>query len=191
MVARERASLGILAGGRGTRLGGVDKAFVEHAGVPLLDRVLAAAGAGFGEILVSHNLPAAPRRGFYESRGCRFIGDSLAAGQGPLAGLFALLEAARCEWLLSLPVDLASPSAMVVDALLSTQGAQLRDADGRQPLVALWPVAAARVAVRQALEAGERAAHPLAARLHLAIVELAPLRLGNLNTPADFSTPHE
>jgi molybdopterin-guanine dinucleotide biosynthesis protein A len=62
----------------------------------------------------------------------------------------------------------------------------VRDGEGLQPLVALWPVASARTAVADALAAGELAVHPLARLLGLAVLDLSPGRLGNLNTPADF-----
>lgn len=186
MPTRDEASLGILAGGRGRRLGNVDKAFVAYEGVPLLARVLDAAGEGFREILVSHNLSREPGRLAYEARAIRFVADQHAAGEGPLAGLDALLHAAQSPWLLTLPVDLAQPSWAVVAALLEGEGAVVRDGDGPQPLVALWPVSRARRAVRAALDGGERAPQVVAATLGLQVLDLAPWRLGNLNTPEDF-----
>jgi molybdenum cofactor guanylyltransferase len=182
--SRDRASLGILAGGRGLRLGGVDKAAIEVEGVSLLQRLLDAAGDGFLEILVSHNLPDAPLRTGVHARGLRFVADRVAAGEGPLAGLDALLQACRGEWLLTLPVDLARPTRVLVDALLARDGAVARDADGLQPLVALWPVVPSRTAVRDALRRGERAVHPVVDRVGLQPVDTP--RLGNLNTPRDF-----
>lgn len=184
MPSRDRASLGILAGGRGLRLGGLDKAAIEVEGVSLLERLLDAAGSGFADILVSHNLPDAPLRARLHARGLRFVADEVAAGEGPLAGLDALLQACRGEWLLTLPVDLARPSRALVDDLLAQDGAIARDPDGLQPLVALWPVGPARKAVREALGRGERAVHPLAGQLGLHAVDTP--RLGNLNTPRDF-----
>ena len=184
MPSRDRASLGILAGGRGLRLGGVDKAAIEVAGVSLLQRVLDAAGHGFAEVLVSHNRPDSPLRAGSGVDGLRFVPDDGGEGQGPLAGLDALLRACRSEWLLTLPVDLAHPTRAMVDAMLAHDGAVARDADGLQPLVALWRVTPARQAVRDALGRGERAVHPLVAQLALHGVELPPL--GNLNTPRDF-----
>ena len=188
MAARDRVSLGILAGGRGSRLGGADKAFVELPSGSLLDRVLAAAGAGFAEVLVSHNRPEDPRRLRYQQAGVRFVADAGGAGQGPLAGLDALLRVARGEWLLTLPVDLADPSIGFLDALLASSGAVLRDGDGLQPLVAHWPVASARLATHAALETGRLAVRGIADTLGLPVLDISPRRLGNLNTPDDLRT---
>ena len=187
MVPRDRVSLGILAGGRGSRLGGADKAFLQWQSRDLLEHALQCIGSGFAEVLVSHNRQDDPRRRAYEQQGLRFVADGVAAGQGPLAGLDALLHAAAGDWLLTLPVDLADPSGVPVDTLLEAGGAVLRDADGLQPLVALWPVPRTRVAVRAALAAGERSVQALAAMLQLRMIDIAPRMLGNLNTPGDFA----
>jgi molybdenum cofactor guanylyltransferase len=186
MATRDRVSLGILAGGRGSRLGGADKAFLQLPSGTLLGRVLAAAGTGFADVLVSHNRLDDPRRLRFEQAGVRFVADADSAGQGPLAGLGAMLEVARGGWLLSLPVDLAAPSSEMVESLLATQGAVLHDADGLQPLVALWPVFEAQQAVREALASGQLAVHDVVARLGIPTIDITPRRLGNLNTPDDL-----
>ena len=186
MPARARVSLGILAGGRGARLGGVDKAFLHFCGEPMLDRVLAAAGDGFGQRLVSHNDPRNPARKAWLDRGIVFVADRVAAGEGPLSGLHAVLHAAQGDWLLSLPVDLRQVPSDMVESLLATEGAVARDADGLQPLVALWPRRDALSAAEDALAAGERAVQYLARSLRLPVLDFGDRELGNLNTPADF-----
>ena len=88
---------------------------------------------------------------------------------------------------MSVPVDLRQLPFDLPERMLAVgQGVMVSDADGLQPLVALWPVAEARDIVARALAAGEHAVHPLATRLRLAVLDISPGRLGNLNTPADF-----
>ena len=53
MIARDAITLGILAGGRGQRLGGRDKAWVRHRGAPLVENILMAFPGAFAERLVS------------------------------------------------------------------------------------------------------------------------------------------
>jgi molybdopterin-guanine dinucleotide biosynthesis protein A len=72
------------------------------------------------------------------------------------------------------------------DCTRESVGASARDADGAQPLVALWPVRESRAALAAALDAGEGAVHRVQAALGFAVCELSPLRFGNLNTPADL-----
>lgn len=183
---RAQVALGILAGGQARRLGGIDKALARHRGQTLIARTLAAAGEGYAQVLASYNganagdLPAE----------VWLVADMRPGFPGPLGGIQALLATARCDWLLTLPVDLADIPDGLVDRLLAScdgeNGVAARDADGEQPLVALWPVASSWSPVVAALDAGERAVHRVQQILGFTVCELAPLRLGNLNTPADF-----
>lgn len=189
MSARDQITLGILAGGLGQRLGGVDKAFVSLQGQTLLARTLAAMGEGYAQVLVSHNR-ADPR---IAQSGASAIADLRADFPGPLAGLEALLHAASSRWLVTVPVDIREIPPQLLEDLLQARlsaagcdGIVVADADGLQPLVALWPVAEARIASTRALNAGEHAVHRVIESLRFAIHDVSPLRLGNLNTPADF-----
>lgn len=183
MPARGQVCLGILAGGRGTRLGGADKAFVEFDGRSLLARTIAAMGIGYARTLVSYN-GRDPRAASF---GDAVLPDVRTGFPGPLAGLESLLANTPEPWLLTTPVDLRHLPADLAERMLAVgKGVVVRDADGLQPLVALWPVAEAQAVVARALAAGEFAVHPLATQLRLAVLDISPGRLGNLNTPADF-----
>ena len=183
---RSQLVLGVLAGGQARRLGGIDKALARHRGQTLIARTLAAAGGGFEQVLASYNgknadqLPAE----------VWVVPDLRPGYPGPLGGIQALLSAARADWLLTLPVDLADIPPGLVERLLDAcdgeNGVAASDADGEQPLVALWPVKSSWNPVVAALDAGERAVHRVQQILGFTACELAPLRLGNLNTPADF-----
>ncbi len=185
MIARDQVCLGILAGGQGRRLGGVDKAFLSYDGQTLLERCLQSAGNGFAQRLISH--PGSDVR--FSSNAIEAVHDFRPGQQGPLAGLEALLSATRSDWLLTVPVDAKTLPLVVFETLLRQEqgaGRVIRDADGLQPLVALWRVSAALPVVRQRLDSAQRDAHGLVAALGLTVCELAPVRLGNLNTPNDF-----
>ena len=183
-MSRARITLGVLAGGQALRLDGADKALRSYRGVPLAQRCLDALGSGFADTLASYNgagaLPAP----------LRAVPDLRKGYPGPLGGVEALLAASSSAWLLTVPVDLvelpADLDAQLSGCVSGDHGVAARDADGSQPLVALWPVASSRAAVRAALDAGERAVHRVQQALGFAVCDLSPLRLGNLNTPADF-----
>lgn len=184
MPARNQISLGILAGGQGLRLGGADKATACLHGVDLLSRTLAAAGPGFLETLLSYNGS--------DSRAARpglaWVPDIRPGHPGPLAGLESLLARARAPWLLTLPVDLRDANPGVLQRLCDSPGGRafIHDADGPQPLVAIWPVADTLRVVSSALNAGNKAVHPMLKQLDMAELDISPARLGNLNTPQDF-----
>ncbi|MFT7723586.1 MAG: molybdenum cofactor guanylyltransferase MobA [Roseateles sp.] len=93
----------VLAGGRGSRMGGVDKGLQPLAGRPLaahvIDRLAPQAGAVW--ISANRNLTA------YAALGCRVLRDPPGLEfAGPLAGMLAGLAALPAgAWLLTAPCD--------------------------------------------------------------------------------------
>lgn len=183
---RTDVTLGILAGGRATRLGGDDKAWVVYWGKPLIERTLHALGDAFATRLVSANR----NLDRHAALGLRAIPDRIEGFAGPLAGLDALLAACETPLLLTVPVDLRTiPDGFAARLHAAGEsGSVAQDANGLQPLIALWPVARARIAVADALARGKRAAHRIVAELALPVVHFNGADFGNLNSPADFLT---
>jgi molybdopterin-guanine dinucleotide biosynthesis protein A len=179
-------TLGILAGGRASRLGGRDKAWLERDGMPQVLALARRLAPGTRAVLVSANAGAER----YAAHGFDVVADRI-AGIGPLGGLEALATACSTPWLLTIPVDLVDvPSGgglLRALAAAGGDGAWAADEEGPQPLVALWRVAALREGLVQALAAGEPAVHALQARLRMARVPFAGQRFGNLNTPRDLA----
>lgn len=185
-IPRLQITLGLLAGGRATRLGGLDKAWLERAGVPQVLRWQRRFAGEVAATLVSANRE--PQR--YRDAGLQPVADRLPGGRGPIAGLDALLAHCPTPWLLTLPVDLVGVNECLLPTLAAeraTNGAYAEDDDGPQPLVALWRVDAARAAVDAALAAGLAAIHALHEPLGMRRVRFHGVRFGNLNTPADLA----
>jgi molybdopterin-guanine dinucleotide biosynthesis protein A len=177
-------TLGILAGGRATRLGGCDKAWLERDGVPQVLRMSRRFNTEVSAVLVSTNRHD-PR---YRSYGLAVVADRF-AGIGPIGGLDALAAACTTSWLLTVPVDLVGVNECLVPTLVASagdNGAFAQDDDGLQPLVALWRIENLRCAVPEAMKAGEHAMQALQARMNMACVRFTGVRFGNLNTPADL-----
>ena len=183
MLPAADLTLGLLAGGRGTRLGGVDKAWLERGGVPQVLRLARRFARECGAVLVSANGDTTR----YDAAGLRVVADRT-PGIGPLAGLESLAAACTTPWLLTLPVDLVDANDCLPRTLASIggDGAVARDDDGLQPLVALYRVAALREAVAAAIAAGEHAVQALQSRIGLPVVAFSGFRFGNLNTPEDL-----
>ena len=182
--ALECITLGVLAGGRATRLEGRDKAWTVYRGQSLIERCLHALGKGFAASLVSANRD----QGRYEFMGIRAIADRMPGFPGPLAGIDALLAACETRWLLTVPIDLRAIPRDLVQRLCAAGdgGAVAYDSSGIQPLIALWPVARARDAVAQAFARGEFAVHQVTSALALPVVHFDGADFGNLNTQDDF-----
>ena len=97
----ERITALVLAGGRGSRMGSVDKGLQPFDGEPLIARVLRRIAPQAGTILISANR----NRARYEETGGVVIADLVADQPGPLAGLHAGLAACRTEFLVAVPCD--------------------------------------------------------------------------------------
>jgi molybdopterin-guanine dinucleotide biosynthesis protein A len=178
-------TLGILAGGRATRLGGLDKAWIERDGVPQVLRWQRRFASEVATTTVSANRDLSR----YAEAGLQAYADRVEDDIGPIAGLETLLAQCETPWLLTLPVDLIGVNDCLLPTLIakrSENGSFAADDDGPQPLIALWKVVAAREAVASAILGGETAIHSLQAGLDMAWVRFHGVRFGNLNTPDDL-----
>lgn len=182
--APEGVTLGILAGGRATRLGGRDKAWMERGGRPLVLALATRLAPEVDATIVSANRNAER----YLAQGLPPVADRT-PDAGPLGGLDALAAACTTPWLLTIPVDVVNVNDCLLRSLRAAgaRGAWAEDDDGPQPLVALWPVDALRSGAAAALASGDFAVHALQARLGMGPVRFDGLRFGNLNTPADLA----
>ena len=178
-------TLGILAGGRATRLGGIDKAWIERDGVAQVLRIARRFTPEVDGVLVSTNRD--PSR--HVAHGLLPVAD-IRADTGPIGGLEALAHACSTQWLLTIPVDLIGLNDCLLPSLqfaAVANGAFAEDDDGPQPLVALWRADALLAAASAAIDARDFAVHSLQARLGMACVRFAGVRFGNLNTADDLT----
>ena len=111
----------ILAGGRGSRMGGVDKGLQTFNGMPLALHTLMRLqlGGGLSQIMINANRNLAA----YESFGAAVWPDGLADYAGPLAGFLTGLERCETPFLVTvpcdtplLPLDLVARLAQALDA---------------------------------------------------------------------------
>jgi molybdenum cofactor guanylyltransferase len=91
----------ILAGGRGSRMGGVDKGLQNHQGIALALHALLRLGPQVGQAMVNANR----NLGAYESFGVPVWPDPVADYAGPLAGFLAGLEHCETPLMLTVPCD--------------------------------------------------------------------------------------
>lgn len=91
----------ILAGGRGSRMGGVDKGLQPYRGVPLALHTLMRLGSQVGEVMINANRNLAA----YESFGVPVWPDADADFAGPLSGFLVGLERAETPFVVTVPCD--------------------------------------------------------------------------------------
>ena len=91
----------VLAGGRGSRMGGADKGLQPYQGMPLAMHALLRLSPQVGAVMINANR----NLGAYESMGVPVWPDASADYPGPLAGLLAGLERCETPYLVSVPCD--------------------------------------------------------------------------------------
>ena len=102
MIDKSQVTGIVLAGGRGTRMGGVDKGLQTHLGMPLAMHALLRLASQVGETMINANR----NLGAYESMGVPVWPDALPDYPGPLAGFLDRPRALRdTPYLVTVPCD--------------------------------------------------------------------------------------
>ena len=91
----------ILAGGRGQRMGGLDKGLMPLAGKPMVAHVLDALCPQVTTVLINANR----NQDRYAAFGHRVVADSIGEYYGPLAGMASTMELATTQYVLTVPCD--------------------------------------------------------------------------------------
>jgi molybdenum cofactor guanylyltransferase len=183
----------VLAGGRGSRMGGVDKGLQLHRGEPLALHALRRLQPQVAAVLVNANRNLST----YEGLGVPVLADPMPDHPGPLAGLLAALGHCHTPWLASVPCDSpnfpldlvarlrdAADAAQAPGALVVTQ-----DDEGgirQQPVFCLLSTAL-RDSVQHYLLAGERRILPwLRSQRCVEVVFADAAAFANINTLDDL-----
>lgn len=119
----------ILAGGRGSRMGGVDKGLQNFNGMPLALHTLMRLQLQVGTVMINANRNLSA----YESFGAEVWPDVLADYAGPLAGFLTGLERCETPYLVTVPCDTPRfPLDLVarLAAALEREGAEIAMAAG-------------------------------------------------------------
>ena len=181
----------ILAGGRGSRLGGQDKGLLSFRGRPLVEWVLAGLKPQVGTILISANRNLAA----YARYGYPVLPDALADYPGPLAGIREGLQAASTSWLLAVPCDVPHLPPDCAARLLQAASAQHAQAAyaraaGESHDAVLLMQRSLTAALEAYLQSGGRSVHGFLARQGALAVDFDdPQAFANLNTPQDLGMP--
>jgi molybdopterin-guanine dinucleotide biosynthesis protein A len=190
LIARAEVTALILAGGRATRLGGVDKAALVIDGEPILARQRAVLAPRVAEVVVATRAAV---------DGLRTVVDVI-EGAGPLAGIAGGFAAIATPWMLIVAGDMPYLHGALIDLLLATGGDEvdavaIRIGGRPEPLCGvLGPASRAAVARRIAAGRYKVAGLFLEEGLRIGWVEEEAVRgidpglrgLHNVNTAADL-----
>jgi len=149
-IARDDITGLILAGGRGSRMGGVDKGLQNHQGMPLAMHALLRLGPQVGQLMINANR----NLGAYESMGVPVWPDALPDYPGPLAGFLAGLEHCETPYLVTVPCDTPRFPLDLVERLADALEAAQAD-----------------IAMAATMENGERQVQPVFCLMKSALME--------------------
>jgi len=110
----------ILAGGRGSRMGGIDKGLQNFLGSPLALHAVIRLGGQVGQLMVNANR----NLGAYEALEVPVWPDSTPDFAGPLAGMLTGLEHCETPWLVTVPCDAPLFPLDLVQRLAAAASAQ-------------------------------------------------------------------
>ncbi|MBI3772113.1 MAG: molybdenum cofactor guanylyltransferase [Gammaproteobacteria bacterium] len=178
----------VLAGGRGSRLGGADKGLVEYQGRPLVAHVTAALRPQVSRIIIIANRHLDD----YAPYGDQVLPDNLADYAGPLAGIHTGLTATITPYALIVACDMPQLPSNVSELMLTAltkRNANLcitRDANGLQPFPMLIEVSMCEKTLERAANEHQAVMKWLDAQ----IVEVISLdenaKVLNINTRGDL-----
>ena len=178
----------VLCGGRGRRLGGVEKPLVRIGERRLVEFVIDSLRPQVSRIVLS--LGAGQDAKAYQSFGCDIFVDA-EADQGPLGGLVSCFAGAPGEWFLSCPGDAPWTAPDLVQALsgdaLARGAAVAHDGERRQNLTLL--VSRERAgSLTKFYAGGGRAVHRWLDANAIPATDLSGMAASfvNINTPADL-----
>jgi molybdopterin-guanine dinucleotide biosynthesis protein A len=178
----------ILAGGRSTRMGGRDKAFVTLAGRPLIAHAVSRLKPQVDTLLINSN--ADPAR--FAPYNLPVVPDILTGYHGPLAGIHAGLTHAPDVFLATTAVDIPFlPDDLVARLRAGIQTARCAYAsNGHQHALALLWAPGALTLVEEYLASGERSIKRFLAEHGARVLFDRPGHAGlfhNINTPEDLA----
>ncbi|BAO44945.1 molybdenum cofactor guanylyltransferase MobA [Thiolapillus brandeum] len=184
MINKQDITAMILAGGRGTRMGGRDKGLVPLGNRPMIAHVLQAIRPQVGNLIINANRNLSR----YADFGFPVISDELEGFQGPLAGILAGLQSVPTPWMLCIPCDVPGiPHDLVARLILAQEEQQadmavVHDGDRLQPAFALIPTTLTRD-LETCLNRGERQLRQWCMSHHPALADYsdAPQHFININ----------
>jgi molybdopterin-guanine dinucleotide biosynthesis protein A len=144
MIERSDITGVILAGGRGSRMGGADKGLQNFRGMPMALFTLMRLSPQVGELMINANRNLSA----YESFGAPVWPDAIGDYAGPLAGFLTAMEQCETPYLVTVPCDMPLFPQDLVARLaeaMERDGAEIamaaaREEDGRvraQPVFSL------------------------------------------------------
>ncbi len=179
----------ILAGGRGERMGGADKGWIDYRGRPLIAHAVERLAPQVQSVLISANRNIERYREITDivtDADAKVVAEDYA---GPLIGVLGGLRHARTDWIAIVPCDAPHFPHDLVERLARAANdteavaSCARVAGALQPVFAMIRNSAAG-SLASSITSGERTMHRWLASLHAVPVDFDDVEaFANINTP--------
>ncbi|MCU7881420.1 MAG: molybdenum cofactor guanylyltransferase [Candidatus Thiodiazotropha sp. (ex Lucinoma aequizonata)] len=178
----------ILAGGRGSRMGGEDKGLIELNGKPLITHIIAAVEPQVTQIMINANRNLVR----YQQLGYPVFADLLADYQGPLAGFLTAMQTLSTADMVTLPCDGPLLPEDLVERLVRARDSEdaeitvAHDGERLQPVYALIPKHLS-ASLQRYLDDGDRKIDLWYKKHRVAYADFSdlPRTFVNINTPKE------
>ncbi|MFV2005384.1 MAG: molybdenum cofactor guanylyltransferase MobA [Gammaproteobacteria bacterium] len=178
----------IVAGGKGTRMGGRDKGLIKLSGKPIVEHIIERLSLQLDLIIVNANRNLDE----YRQLGYPVINDSITGFQGPLAGILTALDSSNTEFIITIPCDaphLADDFVSKMSNALTESNAEMavaNDGTRMQQMYALIP-ASLSADLTDFLQQGNRSVKDWFAQQSLIMVDFStyPKMFININSRED------
>jgi len=173
----------ILAGGHGSRMGGLNKGLIMLQGQPMIDHVIKRIEPQVSTIIISANRDHDAYRQF----GYPVIADALPDTHGPLAGIYTAMTVMNSDWLLCIPCDVPKLPLDLATRLSAADPSVLarvaHDGKRQQSVCCLLHIGL-RDALQQYLLAGNHAVYRFLSEQHAVAVDFSDnaAAFDNINT---------
>jgi len=179
----------ILAGGKGHRMGGIDKGWVELGGITLIQRILKILSPQVDSVLINANRNLER----YQALGHTVLTDAMSGFQGPLAGFATAMLYADTDYIVTVPCDTPHLPSDLVSRLTATLDSRhhlavAHDGQRLQPVFTLIPVTLLPD-LQDFLDGGGRKIDLWYARHAMATTDFShcPECFDNINTPQQLA----
>jgi molybdenum cofactor guanylyltransferase len=181
----------VLAGGRATRMGGVDKGLLQLAGRPMVEYVIEAFKSQVNNIIINANR----NQEVYAAYGYPVISDLLGGFCGPLAGIASAMQYAHTPYIVTAPCDSPFVPGNLTQKLyhaMTTDQVEISVAHNGERLQPVFALLKCELlpSLLSYLNAGERKIDSWYARHTLAIVDFSDQSDAfiNINTAEEIKT---
>ena len=117
MICKDDLTIGILAGGKATRMGNNDKGLINVGGTPFVEILINKIIPHSKDIIINANRNISQ----YKKYNYPVVEDEIKCFKGPLSGIYSMLKDTKKDYLFTLPCDRPNFSWEIIETFLKNK----------------------------------------------------------------------